>query len=65
MRYYRICFDTKERSFCFDEFLAEDDVQALREAEQHVDGEQEAVLWCGERRVSTVRSKADAKPVHS
>lgn len=59
MAYYRICFIKNGRHVCFDEFSAADDVQALREAERHV-GDEPAELWCGDRRVTTVRSRVNA-----
>jgi len=59
MAYYRVCFIKNGRHLCFDEFLAEDDIQALKEAERHV-GDESAELWCGDRRVTTVRRRADA-----
>lgn len=57
MPYYRICFSNKGRIGCFDEFQADDDVSALREAVRHLSAEEVGELYCGERRVSSVKGK--------
>ena len=53
MPYYRVCFMQSGKAVCFDEFLADDDIQAKREAVKHVTSG-EAILWCGERRVTSI-----------
>jgi hypothetical protein len=57
MPYYRIFFSNKGSIGCFDEFQAEDDVSAMREAVRHLSAEESGELYCGERRVTAVRGK--------
>ena len=36
MTYYRVCFIKNGRHVCFDEFSADDDIQALKAIEQNI-----------------------------
>lgn len=63
MQYYRICFRSPESFFCFDEFQAESDEQALEEADLHVASGAQAEVWCGERKVAAIAKPPAPKPV--
>lgn len=62
MQYYRVCFMKDQRTVCFDEFPAEDDISAIREAQRHV-ATGSAELRCGDRRVTEIRAAEARQPL--
>jgi hypothetical protein len=59
VNYYRLYYVKGGHFAGFDGFSAEDDVDAVRQAEILAEG-RHAELWCGKRKVRTFNASADA-----